>query len=292
MSDVASAIRESARIARARMDTLTGQAAEQLRALYDDLIQQLQRDLQAYSDEQGRFRAESLAHYLAQARQRLRALGVVQEQLLNRAMHHAADLGVRVWAVKEGGLPVALLPLLADAAVRFVTHFIAADGLRLSNRLWRIESGALQVLADALRRAIVQGRDAYHAIQDMENQPIPPDLKKRLGMDRVESLGKTVAEVLSKDPNNAYSRALRVFRTELNRSHGEAYRQGASRHPDVIGERFMLSPNHPKTDACDGHAKADLYGLGPGVYPVGKAPWPAHPNTMSYVVAVFRPGIR
>jgi hypothetical protein len=52
--------------------------------------------------------------------------------------------------------------------------------------------------------------------------------------------------------------------------------------------KFNLSPNHPRTDICDVHANANLYGLGPGVYPVGSAPWPAHPNTMSYLTAVFR----
>ncbi len=35
------------------------------------------------------------------------------------------------------------------------------------------------------------------------------------------------------------------------------------------------------------HATANLFGLGKGVYPPGQNPWPAHPNTLSYVVAVF-----
>lgn len=38
---------------------------------------------------------------------------------------------------------------------------------------------------------------------------------------------------------------------------------------------------------CDMHAHANLYGLGPGIYPFGKSPWPAHPNTLSYTVIVF-----
>ena len=35
------------------------------------------------------------------------------------------------------------------------------------------------------------------------------------------------------------------------------------------------------------HARANLYGLGKGVYPKGKSPWPAHPNTLSYEQVVF-----
>lgn len=35
------------------------------------------------------------------------------------------------------------------------------------------------------------------------------------------------------------------------------------------------------------HASANLYGLGRGIYPFGRSPWPAHPNTLSYQVIVF-----
>ena len=39
---------------------------------------------------------------------------------------------------------------------------------------------------------------------------------------------------------------------------------------------------------CDLLASQNLYGLGPGVYPSASAcPWPAHPNTLSFVVMVF-----
>lgn len=39
---------------------------------------------------------------------------------------------------------------------------------------------------------------------------------------------------------------------------------------------------------CDLLSSQNLYGLGPGVYPTrAKTPWPAHPNTLSFVVMVF-----
>jgi hypothetical protein len=39
---------------------------------------------------------------------------------------------------------------------------------------------------------------------------------------------------------------------------------------------------------CDLLAAQNLYGLGPGVYPSReKTPWPAHPNTLSFVQMVF-----
>lgn len=38
---------------------------------------------------------------------------------------------------------------------------------------------------------------------------------------------------------------------------------------------------------CDLYARANLHGLGQGVYPRGAHPYPAHPMTLSYLVAVF-----
>jgi len=42
--------------------------------------------------------------------------------------------------------------------------------------------------------------------------------------------------------------------------------------------QVVMAPKHPLTDICDYHAKANLFGLGPGCYPKAKAPKPVfHP---------------
>lgn len=291
MSAVATAIAQAARQARRKMETLNTDAEAQLRALYEQIIALLQEDLRRSGDAQGTLTLELLTHFLRQAQARWNRWAPEQEKLLLAAIDQAATIGASIWGV-AGGVPAAGLPALADAAARFVIQFTAADGLRLSDRLWRLENGAIQQIAEALRRNILLGRDASRAAADLLGQPLPLELQRQLGLNRVEALEKPLADVLMRDPNNAYSRMLRVLRTEMNRAQGEAYRAGAGAHPDVIGERFVLSPNHPKTDVCDDYARADRYGLGPGVYPVGKAPWPAHPNTMSYLEAVFADEMR
>ena len=287
--NVADAIARASRQARAEMESLDEESAAQLQRLYEQVIAQLQADLRAYGDEQGNLRLEVLSAYLRQARARLTTLNELQSALLRGDLRRAAELGANIWGASREILPSAL-PLMADAAARFVERFIAADGLQLSDRLWRLTDGAKRHLADTLRRNVVMGRDASRAVTELLalGQEIPPELQRQLGLDKLSSAHQSVADVLLNAPGNAYAKARRVFRTELNRAHGEAYRQGAGAHPDVIGERFMLSPNHPKPDICDTWASADLYGMGPGIYPVGKSPWPAHPNTMSYVEAVFR----
>ncbi|MGB5064273.1 MAG: hypothetical protein WBQ37_10970 [Candidatus Competibacter sp.] len=47
-----------------------------------------------------------------------------------------------------------------------------------------------------------------------------------------------------------------------------------------------MSSKHPKVDICDYHAKADLYGLGPGIYPKAAAPLPPfHPHCCYCLIA-------
>jgi len=291
VSAVAEKIARATRQARQALDALSTEAEAELDALYQRIIHLLQQDLRRFADDQGALRLELFAEFLRQAQQRLHFARSAQQRLLFDLIAQAATQGATIWAA-GGGVASAAIPALADAAARFVIQFRAADGLQLSDRLWRLENGAIQQIAETLRRNVVLGRDARRAAADLLGQPIPLELQRQLGLDRVESLEKTLADVLMRDPNNVYSRMLRVMRTELNRAHGEAYQAGASRHPDVVGMRFRLSPNHPKPDICDTHARADAYGLGPGVYPIGQAPWPAHPNTMSYLEAVFRDEIR
>lgn len=49
------------------------------------------------------------------------------------------------------------------------------------------------------------------------------------------------------------------------------------RDPLIRAVKWELSPTHDHTDECDLLADADWYGLGRGVYPVGRVPAPPHP---------------
>jgi len=101
------------------------------------------------------------------------------------------------------------------------------------------------------------------------------------------NISKAVGEGLLTGKGAPMDNALRVMRTEINRAHTTAYQRGAAADPDSIGTKFMLSPRHPRVDICDFHARANLHGLGPGVYPHGRSPLPAHPNTLSFEVVVY-----
>jgi len=102
------------------------------------------------------------------------------------------------------------------------------------------------------------------------------------------SATRAAREYVQRGGNGSLSQAETVFRTEINRANGEAYMADGERTPGFGGWRYLLSPVHPRPDICDLLSTQNLYGLGPGVYPDRtRTPWPAHPNTLSFVEIVF-----
>ncbi|UOF76711.1 phage head morphogenesis protein [Caudoviricetes sp.] len=70
--------------------------------------------------------------------------------------------------------------------------------------------------------------------------------------------------------------ANRIAQTELHSAHQVATAKKIMQNDGVKNVRVNLSGTHPKTDICDYYANANLYGLGRGVYPKGKAPVPTY----------------
>lgn len=216
-------------------------------------------------------------------------LGVLSEQqtaLLNSGMLQNANIANNVFSSVISSQSILNA---SSEAVRTAQQFIAADGLQLSDRLWRTDNQAQQKLGLAIQSAIIQGQSASQAAQDFINRglPIPASLTSNINGANVNAINRAIAFELINSPDSVYANVKRVFRTEINRAHITAYQQSLDGVPGVVGTRFLLSRNHPKRDICDMHARANIYGLGPGVYPLGKSPLPAHPNTLSYEVAVF-----
>jgi len=82
--------------------------------------------------------------------------------------------------------------------------------------------------------------------------------------------------------------AERIARTEIARSSFDGYFAKSYNDPDVAYTRWNLSSNHPYFDICDLHARADIFGLGPGVYPKEAFPrYPAHPHCRCYPDDIF-----
>lgn len=279
-----SRIRRASAEARRRIKELDAEARRQLRQIYLQARKDIERRIAEHAGPDGRVRLESLRRLVDDLNERIRQLGEQRDSLLGETLRSAADEGVEPFA----GL-AAQARQIADQALLATIHMVHADGLQLSDRLWRLDQHAREIVANQVEQAIIRGDSADRAARDFIARGLdaPEELQRKIGAAQAHRIAESTGRDLMRK-GSPYYNALRVFRTEINRAHGEAYQAAAFDLDDVIGTRFLLSPNHPKPDICDMHARVNRYGLGPGVYPPGRNPWPAHPNTLSFVVAVFR----
>ncbi len=280
------AIRRASIGARKKMRTLDRSTSVELERIYRQASDQIGNDILQAAGPDGSVEIAVLQQLLSHINARLDLLSQSRGDLLESGLADASMAGASSFAEV---ISPEILASVSHDAVSTVMHFIAGDGLQLSDRVWRIDAHAREVVGNAVTQAVIQGKSATDAAREfmLRGDKVPAELLAKMNRAQATRIQRDAGMALLNDEGSPMRNAMRLFRTEINRAHGTAYQAAAFEHPDVIGTRFLLSPNHPQTDICDMHASVNRYGLGPGVYPQGKSPWPAHPNTLSFEEVVF-----
>lgn len=82
--------------------------------------------------------------------------------------------------------------------------------------------------------------------------------------------------------------ARRIARTEMARAYDDGFMSKWASDEDCIAFKWKMSTAHPFCDICDMYAEADLYGMGPGIFPKDRVPTlPVHPNCMCHLRPVM-----
>lgn len=177
--------------------------------------------------------------------------GVVQARELSLALYDGYSPADGIRRPLEGAararLPRALRELTADADARRTLTALQVQGQQQAARL----------KTRALRAAYLE---AFEAWEDGAGEKA---LRKRL-------------QVALREKNRYF--ADRIAQTELHRAHQAQVAAELMDDVETTVVQVVLNPTHPRVDICDLHARADLWGLGPGRYPKAKAPRPPfHP---------------
>jgi hypothetical protein len=288
-------IKRATLIGQRAIESLDAETQQALIDLYKAQADDIAARIRSHAGPDDNLALQELRSLLVQIEGILRQLAERRDALLAEALGKAADYGARpaLGAVLDTGAVVASADSMrtSEEALRFVRNFVAADGLQLSDRIWRLDRGARDAVVNAIERAVIQGHGAGQAAREFlsRGEPVPIDIQDRMQSSATRKLIKGATDPLLTGEGSALDNAMRLMRTEINRAHGEAYMMGGEEHPDFGGWRFLLSPAHPKPDICDLLSTQNLHGLGRGVYPSReKLPWPAHPNTLSFVEIVFK----
>lgn len=230
----------------------------------------------------------------------IHALGPLRRE----AEHGAGSLAMRLQAELDRALGIAVQTGAAgvgaaisgdarEVAVQrtlgWLREFVGADGLNISDRIWRVRDGTRQVLTRALEQAITEGWSGIEAAQRLIGQglAVTPEIRRAIAAAGLDSVADLISRVLLRNTGNPLANANRLMTTEINRAYTESFVEGLAENDEVAGVRYLLSPRHPRVDICDMLASVNLHGMGPGVYPLKQHPYPAHPQTLCYLEAVF-----
>lgn len=220
----------------------------------------------------------------------VRALPVSGIPLSRRLYQHAQQTGLEVEAlVREHAQG---LHQARELALRLYDGYNPADGLRRP-----LEGSARGALPKALRTITsdpltrVELTKVIEAGQKSAARLKTPALRAAYGealtaweAGKGEEALKRRLEVAVREKNRYM--AERISRTELARAYQAEVAAEFMADETISVLQVRMNPAHPKPDICDLHARANLFGLGPGCYPKAKAPRPPfHPHCFCKLVS-------
>lgn len=136
-------------------------------------------------------------------------------------------------------------------------------------------------------------RQAQNRINNLAAGGAPNRALKASYQQIVDAINKNSEKAL----NNAIKVAIeeksryiaeRIARTEGSRAWFDGFIAKNQDDEMVIAYKWCLASRHPVFDICDMYAKADMFGLGAGIYPKNKVPrLPAHPHCLCYLSEIY-----
>lgn len=286
ISSIEVTIRRTSAEARADMHRLDSRTQRELNLLYEDTRLQMTDDLLDCADSQNNLPVQALQNMLARVDTSLTELQCGCQELLWTSMMSAAEIGTELWYV--AGLKIAPKPL-AESAVRYVQSGLDDQGLKLADRLTRLAQQTRRLVTDALLQQVMAGDQAMRTARILLKQGKPPatDLLARSLLQQVDAVACSLGAALLTGQDSPYRSMARLLRSDINRAHVEAYRVAMATYRRTVGERLLLEPTDARKRPGDIQTHIDLYGLGPGVYPIGRAPWIRHSAALNFIEAVF-----
>lgn len=255
--------------------------AQQVRALYRRVAEQIRRDVEAVTaaDSLRRRHLEALLAAIERRAQELR------DELLR-----IATTGIRVGAglpaeaaqeflfdVAGGVLRQAgIRALFADVHERAVLATLSrtlGDGLRLSDRVWRQGDQVRNAITAIIEDAVARGEDPRRTARLLQQYLLPGAAARPL---REETRRRM------RVPANVAHGALRLAVTELHHAYHEASVATYQVTPGILGVAWRLSNAHVVPDICDEYAARPYW-------PTDQVPPKPHPWCRCFTVPVTEP---
>ncbi|HEY8354549.1 MAG TPA: hypothetical protein VIK69_05980 [Methylophilaceae bacterium] len=265
--------------ARRRFQRGEQMTAEELRRIY-------RRAAQAIADEIALLRGRGV-----DTRELERLELVIQERAQKlgdevlKAVRSGIRLAIGAWfqALEQVAIPflgrwflrndvTAMLRGLNEQAVAAVIARRGPDGLRLSDRVWRISRRYREAVQKLVEDGVARGIDPRKLARQVQQYLRPgvfthkEETRRRLGV-----------------PRDVSVEAMRLAVSEMQHAFHEATIMTKRVVPGYKGIYWRLSSSHPVVDICDRYAAHN----GDGFWPAGEEPSKPHPWCRCYAVPVF-----
>lgn len=170
--------------------------------------------------------------------------------------------------------------------------FVAEDGLTLSDRIWRDAAAFQRTMENTIARNIQLGKSArslgkqFLEFADQQPVQLSKEMQRFIADLAPQDAQRAIEKYVKKKLN--YN-ATRVSRTEIQRAYRTSYLEQAKKLPFVKGVKWNRSRTEYDCSICENLATADLYGLGPGIYPADKVPIMPHPHCRCFYSTILMP---
>lgn len=261
-----------------------------IRKIYVDAADQIAKRLRDLPPTTGKLTRDHLAAIEKELRKEADKIAQKSEPLIKRGIKEAFGLGTRptdnqlMRAVQLAGIKAIDIAKLQRGFADINTSAVGAlwartkKGLTVSQRIWNHSRNARDEMLNLIQTGLAAGRDAVKVARDLERYV------RNGARTLAEDYPNMMARMKKRVPKDLCYEALRLARSEYSNAFFEGTYSRGRVNPSYTGVRWMLSDAHEIYDICDELANADLYNMGPGVYPAGEEPTYAHPQCMCFVV--------
>lgn len=264
--------------------------------LYHRAAFEIQHQIALYSDSDGSITFQRLDALLQDIRKTIGSMSSIRDKQLDSGIASAARIGIETYrrpleiAGRSTGQLSAVFGKVHRETLEAVHDFIAADGLQLSDRLYRLDLGAKETVSQIIQKAVVTGESSRESAQKLirKGETVPKETLTGMTANKSSNIAGDVGAVFTPEgEQNIVHNALRLFRTEIARANNEGFLRTGKNISSVVGNRWNLSASHPKTDICDTYATQDIDGLGPGGYKTDNYPSHSHPECLCFPTPIF-----
>ena len=294
-------LRNADRLQHVAVSRLTLYTAGRVHAILYPFQSWLAGEVREAADADGNADAGRLALVVNQADGRWRNVVAEYVGLLTRARQAAGSIAFGPWLVKHNHffpksierIQETFTPSADDYhrlaemwlrrrswAIQTAQQRVYGDGLRLSQRIWRLEQGGMQAIRNTIAQGMAERTNAWELARRLEGQlnagqEWPKWSEARLrSMDAraraasKQGLWRNAADMRRQNPDVTGTltppggisyNALRLARNEIQAANHAVTSDIAQNFPGIVGRKVVLSPAHPRLDICDEYAAGGPY---------------------------------